>query len=122
MCSDLTVEAMRFRLCCAPAAWNYRIVVRHTPSVSLAPGIFTAVLLACPAWLVAQTRCDPPPPLTEAAASNPTAEVYNALGGLFAGSGHGECASDAFRKSIAMDDDYWEPRFNLGLLLGLLLE
>ena len=76
------------------------------------------LLITSSALLVAQPRCEPPALLKSALASDPSAGVYNALGSTFAEKGLTECASEAFEKSIEIDAEYWEPRFNLGLLLA----
>ena len=82
------------------------------------PVLAIGSLLVFSAHLLAQPNCEPPAELQGPLATGPSAEVYNALGGWYAGRGQSECAADAFRRSIDLDREYWEPRFNLGLLLA----
>ena len=74
--------------------------------------------LAWSGYAFAQSNCDPPDELKQALAADPSAGAYNALGGVFAQQNRMDCAIPAFLKSIALDAEYWEPRFNLGLALA----
>ena len=65
--------------------------------------------------LFAQTDCEPPPALKTAVSMDPSSEIHNAIGGYFAERQESDCAISAFEKSIKLDGENWESRFNLGL-------
>ena len=55
--------------------------------------------------------------MLEALARNPSANMYNTLGTLFAQDKVTDCAIDAFEMALRLDPDAWEARYNLGLAL-----
>src|SRR5258708_6668649 len=55
--------------------------------------------------------------LLETLQDHPTAGAYNTLGALFAQQGRDPCAVAAFEASLRLNDQSWEPHYNLAIAL-----